>query len=318
MRFIQHATITSMLALSGCATTSFSPPVVNLKHPTTVGSQAQAKCAAQIVADQTRSIDSNVAGARALINNFIYVYRCRAHSAANGRQWFEVPALLIAAGTVTAAAFGAGPDVAIAGGAGSAVLANGKGYYSPQQKAAIYDHALDALLCIKSEAVGVKSFDIAISETFKNAVADGKIEVDPYDQYFDMISSALFSVERILSQRLSSTGTFDAAGLVAEIEAIKKKVDDAEAAKAAAKKAAADEAGSGVGDDTGGDADGGADDSEGDGDAVKMLNNPDFAPAVNVQRFKAMTKLMQSPAGLSLDLDVLQPKLQQCVVRAKL
>ncbi|OYX29743.1 MAG: hypothetical protein B7Y99_12630, partial [Caulobacterales bacterium 32-69-10] len=123
------------------------------------------------------------------------MYRCQAHSVANGRQRFEVPAILVAAGTVTALALGAGPDVAIIGGATGATLANTKGYFDPQRKAEIYDHALDALLCIKTEAVGITAFE-ATANNLKSTLLNQSpppITVSVDKQYFDMVSAALFS-----------------------------------------------------------------------------------------------------------------------------
>ena len=212
---------TSMLA--GCATASFSPPSTNLANVMeTRGSN--------------RSILETVDGARSLINNFILMYRCRAHSAANGRQIFEIPAFLTAVGTITATAFGAGSDVSVAGGSAAAVLNGAKGYYSPKQKADIFDSSLDALICIKMEAVGIDGFEIkkVQQEAAKQAKAAGNkgrsngVEIGPETQYYDLISASLLSVERVLAQRLSAVGVYDPAGVVAEIKQLSEEIAEAE------------------------------------------------------------------------------------------
>ena len=301
---------------------------MNLAKKSTIATDSGTQC--QPVSDSSSAaITEDADGARALINNFILAYRCSAHQAANGRQIFEVPNLLVAAGTVTAAAFGAGPDVAIAGGAASAILSNGKSYYSPQQKAQFFDHALDALLCIKTEAVGVAPFTAQI-DTNKGLLAGGRtIAVPGSRRYYEMVTASLFSVERILSQRLSAVGQFDPAGLIAEIEAVKKKIDEAEAEK---KKL---DAGVGEGDPVG--------DGEPEPDATEGATNgstdtemdvvtiedsaPDTSGTASAE-LKAVEKALiaklvgaknsDGSDDFELDLDVLQPKLQQCVIRAKL
>lgn len=258
---------------SGCSTTSFAPPVVDLSHQTRVVSERNRPCAAQIVTGPDIMPDAD--GARALIENFIYVYRCRAHDAANGRQAFELPQLLVAAGGAIAAAYGAGADAAIGTGGAAALLGAAKGYYNPQQKAAIYDHALDALLCIKTESVGVAAFNVPVGIT---EGPPSSITVSAERRYYDMVTAALFSVERILSQRLSTAGTFDPAGLISEIEAVGKKVDAAKAKK--------------------------------DAEAAAMLT----------PEGRRLAALRAGAGGkdYELDLEVIQPKLQQCVLRAKL
>ena len=289
--------------LSSCATTSFAPPTVNLNAKTTIGVQKAGTCISQIQTGAADSITGDVEGARALINNYIYIYRCRAHSAANGRQLFEVPALLTAAGGTLAAALGAGPNVAIGTGGAGAIFSRGQNYYDPKTKAAIYDHALDALLCIKTEAVGVQSFNTTSGvQNFALDGDNGGLTVSVKHQYFDMVSAALFSVERILAQRLSASGTFDPAGLIAEIEAVKKKVDDAEAEKKA--KSNPDPAPAPV-------------------PTATPTPPTTPAPAALSLTIPAIVAALNSPhpsggEEASLDLGVLGPKLQQCILRAKL
>lgn len=195
-----------------------------------------------------------------LIDNFVDAYRCAAHSAGNGRQWFEVPSFLALTGAATATILGAGETVPVIAGAANQILPGGKAYYVPQQKAEIFDHALDAILCIKTEAVGVPAFSTDLEG---RVLRDGgSVEVSFEEQYFHLVAAALLSVERAMAQRLSTVGKFDPAGVVAEIEKLKKEED-----------AAADAAGK------------------------SRIGAADFA---------------------TLQLDVLQPRLQKCVVRAKM
>src|SRR4051794_6865273 len=121
---------TCAFALSGCATLSFAPPIVNqdrrlqfmrtqsffggVCNPTAVGG--------------SNAVKPNVDGALLLINNYILTYRCQRDRAAEGRQFFEVPALLGSAAAGTALALGAAPAVAIVAGAGNIALTHGRDY----------------------------------------------------------------------------------------------------------------------------------------------------------------------------------------------
>lgn len=275
--------------LGGCATASFAPPSTNLANVMeTRGSNRSlsqsCKPFEKLSGGKTVPIDQDVDGARDLINNFILMYRCRAHSAANGRQVFEIPSFLTAVGTITATAFGAGPDVSVAGGSAVAILNGAKGYYSPKQKADIFDSSLDALICIKMEAVGIDGFEIkkvqaaTVDQAIKKANGDKAtgVEIGPETQYFDLISASLLSVERILAQRLSSTGIFDPAGVVAEIKQLAEEVEEAESGLAVT-------------------------DAKNKTDPLK-LSAPEKATAIRTL----------------VDINSLRPKLQSCVVRAKL
>jgi hypothetical protein len=51
------------------------------------------------------------------------------------------------------------------GTAGNAAFNAGNKYWDPRLKASIYDHALDALLCIKTEAVGVPAYKFEQSKS---------------------------------------------------------------------------------------------------------------------------------------------------------
>ncbi|MGI4880847.1 MAG: hypothetical protein ACRYG4_25560 [Janthinobacterium lividum] len=284
--------------LGGCATTSFAPPNVDLATATSGTSGGWDVCRPKQV-EPAVPIGRDSTSARQLVDNFILVYRCRAHAAADGRQVFEVPALLVGVGAATALAFGAGADVAIGGGAATALLTGGKNYYSPAVKADIYDSALDALLCIKSESVGVDALTIdkvemvakLASRVDPAVAASTGVTVSADDQYFGLIQNALFSVERILAKRLSKSGVFDAAGVVAEIKTVAKDVEDR---KATAEKTAEAKAKTVVGATSGA--------------GARLFQLTDATPDADTTRVEAAI----------VELAVLQPKLQQCVIRAKI
>ena len=291
--------------MSACSTTSFSPPPVNLVNASEVqGSNRffSSRCRPEEIVTSGNGrvkITKNTEGALLLIDNFLLEYRCRAHSAANGRQLFEIPSFLALAGTATAAAFGAGRDVSIAGGAANSILSGGKNYYAPKQKASVYDSAVDALLCIKTRSVGVSPFlidkatqgetdakkklsTIVSSFLFErvnplkpNERIKETIEFSPARKYHELVAAALFSVERITAQRLSETGVFDPAGVVAEIKALS---EDEEEAESNAKPVAEAKA--------------------------NILTTDDAAQKAIIQTDLFLAKL--------------EPQLQTCVVRAKL
>jgi len=272
-------------SLSACATTSFAPPSVNVNRGDT-GREALVSCAP---GGGGKPIDQDVAGALQLIDNFVDAYRCAAHAAANGRQAFEVPSFLTLVGSTAAVAFGAGSDVAIAGGIGNSVFSGAKSYYDPQAKADIFDRSLDALLCIQTEAVGIKAFDIpkaaeaergGASNLLTGALGEegGVVAISSEQQYFRMVSAALMSVERVTALRLSRVGHFDPGGVQAEIEKWGKERAEKEAALAA--PPAPDEA------------------------LVASLFGADSGTQALVQQ-------------VHLEIEALQPALQLCVTRAK-
>jgi len=377
---------------SGCATSSFAPPAVELDRP--IVSPDPTKCA-QLAPPSGPRLQHNVAGGVDLVDNFVRAYRCAAREAADGRQAFEVPSFLALAAAGLGPAFGMSEDAGLALGGAAAVAGHANSYYAPKQKAVVLDSALNAVLCVKTESVGVDFFDTrrdpdpviesAIASTqqvlgtlnadvqklsiersavqleisgaaremqiaptpegreaasqrqqqqrMRTAEIDteiaskaqavsaatnalvrlrsrelssivnpliitrqlsggGVVEVSVAEQYFQMVSAALLSVDRILAQRLSNTGSFDSAGLASELSTLIKKRDDAEAALNTAKDArdkAAATAGGGGG---------------GGGAAVPMA----MAPGEE----RANEKVIE------LSIGVLQPALQKCVVMAKL
>ncbi|MEA2998858.1 MAG: hypothetical protein QOK17_691 [Sphingomonadales bacterium] len=266
-------------SLTGCATTSFAPPSVNIREGMTTQSLSS-EC--RLTGTVNGDIPPNVDGAQTLIDNFIDAYRCSIRTAADGRQPFEILGFLSLVGTTAAEALGAGPKVAIAGGIGNSVFTAGEKYYDPKEQTGILADALDALTCIKTESVGISPFDLAATakqQTFlTRAETGGTVQVTAERQYFNMVAGALLSVERAATVRLSRRGSFDAAGVAAEIEAAAKKLEEAEKAR---KTPPAQDP------------------------AVRALFGAQAAGAIRLGQLA------------QLDLDVLQPKLQKCVVRAK-
>jgi hypothetical protein len=324
----------SALFLSGCAVTSFAPPIVDMQNELrSVRNQTSfnAVCTPQPFAVPGGS-QRDVEGALRLINNYILTYRCQRDRAAEGRQFFEVPGFLATAGGAIAAAFGAPTAVAIGSGAASAVLGQGKSYYAPKDKAVVLSDGLRGMLCIHNEAVGIDAPTLKaisdVQETSGTAVVpktgeaavpgasptnlrttteDGgsAVYVSSERQYFNMISTALWSVEQVVAERLSNAGKqFDMSGVLAELEKLKKEVADKEEEAGTPEEAAQPVTGA----------------------------QPPQAPAgPNVNRaaaavrtsnfFAAKASLDQIPpkqVGLTMiQLKTLKPKLDQCVVQSK-
>ena len=290
------------LLMTGCATTSFSPPSVNLENEMEVRGSNYSfgqRCMPneRLQSGKPVPIKATAAGTQALINNFVFMYRCRAHSAANGRQAFEVPALLTALGTATAMAFGAPSDVAIAGGAATAGMNAGKNYYDPKQKAAIYDSALDALLCIKVEAVGIDASVLAAMSALetggansRKVLTNGGVHVTVEQRYFELVTASLLSVERVLAQRLSNVGTFDPAGVIAEIKILSEEIKESEE-----------------------DAKSGADEK-----AKLLVEDGMSSGSGSKAQAAAATTNLTEVARTIVQVETLQGKLRQCVVRAKI
>ena len=261
--------------LSGCVSTSFAPPDVDVYNRMAAGSLTT-NCT--LSGSNGGAIGHNVDGALLLIHNFVNAYRCSMRAAADGRQPFEVLSFLSLVGSTAAVALGASPDVAIIGSGANSIFTAGSKYYAPQEQTEILSSAVDALLCIQTEAVGIAAFDSTVPREGEQAPEDdpgGSVEVTVERQYFNMVAAALLSVERVATQRLSRRGSFDAAGVVAEIE-----LQMQRRAEAKAKEKQAEEG----------------------GDSRAGEEAPEFA---------------DSEALAVLRLEELRPQLQMCVTRAK-
>jgi len=225
--------VTALLALgastvvAGCASTSFAPPSVNSAANLTNDDKCSGRTGSAIAA-------RTVVGALDLIENYTIAYGCAARQLANGRQAFEVPSALALAGGAAAAAFGAGPDVAIATGAGASLFNHGNSYYAPKAKAHILSAAYNAVVCIKQEASGITAINVASSDPATNTVKarglnDPAVSFSPSLQYYQMVSAALQNVHSILAERLSSVGSYSPDAIAKEIQQLAQEKSEADA-----------------------------------------------------------------------------------------
>lgn len=286
----------SAATLSACATTSFAPPGVDVTYRGVDAPPAGCGKAGQRLAIR---INEDVPGAFSYINAHATAYDCSASNAANGRQLFEVPAFLSTTAAATAAALGTGPTVGIIGQTGNALFNAGKGYYDPKTKAAVYRDALDALGCIRSEASGISSkvqqvaaIEGQANATFKMAGDPptspmGKIDFPVDRQYFNMVKSVVDQVRDILADRLSNVGApLDSAAMAARIKEIAAEIAAAEAAK-----------------------------NEKEGETPTPP--PTDPTQKGLLEASAAAFVMKQQHTVQLDLAVLKPKLDDCVVRAR-
>lgn len=284
--------------LSGCASTSFAPPQVDVHNPMT-GASLDRQCNVAFGGGDT--IGKDVNGAQALISNYLDSYRCVMRVSANGRQPWEVLSFLSLVAATTAGALGAGRNVAVLGSSANSVFTAGNGYYAPRVQAGILNDAVDALACIQAESVGIDPFEVkAAAQAESNSFSfDGgnrgsTIEVTAERQYFNMVYSALITTERATATRLEGRG-FDAAGIQAQVDALTQKLKDAEAAKEGA-----DAGGSNGGDKKGNGGAGG--------------NSQSFYAQVASTDLAARMKALET---VQLDLAILKPKLEKCALRAQ-
>ena len=149
---------------------------------------------------------------------------------------------------------------------------------------------------MKTEAVGVPAYifdngPARVSGEGGQPLVEGgigtSVNVPVERQYFMMVSAAAFSIERILAQRLSNMGSVDASAVAAELAQSITAIREAEKAKKDAKGG------------TSGTASG--ENGTPEGEMMGLMVEP--VPREEMAR---------------LDLDVLKPKLDACVIRAKL
>jgi hypothetical protein len=162
--------------LAGCQTFSFAPPPVETEHK--VASHG-VDCSTSAVAGGRLGdkINPTMIGAMDLINNFVLAYRCAEYDLADGRQYFQVPAFLAAAaGIVGKTVLGLSDDQVLMTGVASATLNAGNSYYAPRAKAGLLTSALRAVLCVKTEAVGVSYFRLKTGE--KPGSGDGAKRIE--------------------------------------------------------------------------------------------------------------------------------------------
>jgi hypothetical protein len=330
MRRIQLLASVSFI-LSGCATLSFAPPIVDMRDKLEAHRNQttfNAVCTPQYVMGgdgQHLMIDQNVDGALALIDNYILTYRCQRDRASEGRQYFDLPSFLSLGGGAAAAAFGAPAAIAIGTGAASAAFGSGKRYYSPVEKSKVLSDGITAMLCIHNEAVGIDGPTLeAISQVqdTSGALPDppkGKgagsgahdedtplgaaVSVTAERQYFNMVSTALWSVEQLMADRLRDYGKeFDMSGVQAELDKLNQEVKDKE--DKAPDPAALGQTITGAP---------GPASAPGEAKAESDSRSATFATAQ-----KKATLIGDKRVGQTLiQLGVLKPKLDKCIVMAK-
>jgi len=166
--------------LSSCATYNFAPPNVEMRHIVREGETFNSQCGIGRTNKDTK-IRRSIKGAEQLTDNFLYAYRCAERQVANGRQHFEVPAMLVGLGGAVAAAAGAPAAVALGTGAAVAGLDGGKAYYAPKDKLPILAASVDALVCIKTESLGVDAYGSSLITAATGNVNDAGKNTDETD-----------------------------------------------------------------------------------------------------------------------------------------
>ena len=187
--------VCTCILLTGCSTFSFSPPHISHQKVST----DLASCANSDGA----TLGTGFAGAQQLIENYRIGYRCAREEAANGRQIFQVPALLATVTGLVGPSFGLTADGTLAAGASAGFLSGAQSYYVPEDKAKLFNTAIEAVACVRTESVGVTHFHRNMPDGTQGfsfpATADdggGSIDIDVGDQYFNAVAGAL---ERLMS-----------------------------------------------------------------------------------------------------------------------
>jgi hypothetical protein len=188
-----------------------------------------------------------------------------------------VPSFLSLVGAAAAVAFGAGENVAVAGGVANSIFTAGKAYYVPQQKAGFLNRARHAVHCIGNESVGIAAYTIPVGDKDEGNArgrrrGGGSISLPFELQYYRMVENALRSVDTILADRLNTLGTYDPAGIASQIKTLNDEIRQAEEER----------------------------------------------KDVQEGRSRSRRTGTREAELAQLELDVLQPKLQECVVRAKM
>jgi hypothetical protein len=157
--FRKIAILLAATPLAACQSFSFGSPAVTTHVKVERYDEFDCTAIPKKTNDVEVEIRPTMIGATTLVDNFVLAYRCAEQDLANGRQIFEVPAFLsAAAGLVGPAAFGFTTKDVLKLGAAGAVLNAGNSYYAPKTKAGMLSSALRAVLCVKTEAVGIDYF----------------------------------------------------------------------------------------------------------------------------------------------------------------
>lgn len=169
--------------------------------------------------DSAELISRDVDGALTLINQFLVSYRCATHQAADGRQIFEVPSLLALAVAAVGPEFGLTGDGRLAAASGAAVYGQANSYYAPQEKATILDSALDAVVCIKTEAVGVGFLDTRAKADQNNEIAQLSNAIGLAQEDEMELENKVASIENELATKTGVLSIDEKGALQAEVAA---------------------------------------------------------------------------------------------------
>jgi hypothetical protein len=213
------------MALQGCATVSFATPEIPMEGRARFASHYDANACAAIVDVSQSVVDRNdLSSAINLIDNYSGAYGCALQSAANGRQYFQIPSQLAALIGIASAAFGGSRDLAVGSGMAAATFNSANGYWAPQDKAKIFDSAVDAIECIRMAAVGLEPYKLD-QEQPQGLADEDAVPIPVAWRYYESIYSALSQVNRVAGSRLRETGKYDPDGLVAQIKTLTDEID---------------------------------------------------------------------------------------------
>ncbi len=221
------ASVSGCILLAGCSTFSFSPPHISHQNVST----DLANCSNS----DGSAMGTGFAGAQQLIENYRIGYRCAREEAANGRQIFQVPALLATVTGLVGPTFGLTADGSLAAGASAGFLSGAQSFYVPEEKAKLFNIAMEAVACVRTESVDVTHFHRRVpggddSAFLAIAADDGgsTIDLDVGDQYFNAIAGALGVIDVELGERLMGLGERDVDSLMAKLKKLVEEQDDAE------------------------------------------------------------------------------------------
>lgn len=215
-----------VMLLSGCASTRFAPPFVSVDRAMSNTQTSGTACAYGIALFKPGNpIQPDLEGAQQIISNYLRIYRCAADDTANGRSFFQATSLVGVGGAAIAMALGAGPVVGIAAGGGSALLTSGNGYFAPAAKAAVYVKAIDAIACIQRESLDTAAYAAPKDINKANETRDSGTGGYPWSlQYFALVKTSLVDVENIARQRVMNVGSFNPTSLVEEVKAAEARI----------------------------------------------------------------------------------------------
>jgi len=284
------------ILLTGCSTFSFSPP--HISH------QKVSTDLASCTNSDGATLGTGFAGAQQLIENYRIGYRCARAEAANGRQIFQVPALLATVTGLVGPSFGLTADGTLAAGASAGFLSGAQSYYVPEEKAKLFNTALEAVACVRTESVGVTHFhrnmpDGTESFALPGLASDGSIDIDVGDQYFNAVAGALGEIDVELGERLMGLGERDVDTLMTKLKTLIEEQEQADTDLENAETALQNL----------------------DGNAVQGIAGAGSRGASDMftAQLKAMVAIrnMLVARVITLEIKAMQKQLQECVLKLK-